>query len=387
MDLNAMRSQIDDIDAEIIRLFSRRMNVVQNVAEYKRVNKLPVLQTGREQEVLDRAAALAGTELAPAARFLASVLMDLSKAQQNTQLSGESVLRRTLESALESGGILPAAPTVACQGVDGAYSSLAARAMFPAGSRRFYPTWDEVFRSVQDGECEIGVLPIENSTAGSVNNVYDLMKKHRVHIVRGYKLPVRHCLLAKPGVHLADITDIYSHEQAISQCSAFLQEHPHIRVHFYSNTAAAARFVSECGDSGVAAIASRECAEIYRLHVVLDAIKNAEQNHTRFIAICNKMILTPDADKLSLALTLPHEPGSLYRLLSQFAMLGLNLTKLESRPLPDTNFEFLFYFEISGSAANEAARNLLCRLERQCETFELLGNYREFCETPVQANF
>lgn len=377
MELDALRSQIDDIDAEIIRLFSRRMEVVRGVAEWKRKNGAPVLQTGREQDVLNRAAAVAGPELAQSARFLSSVLMDLSKAQQNTQLAGESPLQRALAEALQNGGALPTAPTVACQGVDGAYSSLAARAMFPAGRRSYCATWDEVFRSVKDGVCDIGVLPIENSTAGSVNTVYDLMKKHRVYIVRGHRLCVEHCLLAKPGEHLSDITDIYSHEQAISQCSEFLQAHPNIRVHLYSNTAAAARFVGECGDRGVAAIASRECAEIYRLSVVLDEIKNAEQNYTRFIAISNKMILTPDADKMSIALTLPHESGSLYRLISQFAMLGLNLLKLESRPLPDTNFEFLFYFDFAGSAAVPDIRALLCRLEQQCETFEFLGNYRE----------
>ena len=377
MDLNAMRSQIDEIDAELIRLFSRRMEIVRGVAEYKRQNKLPVLHTDRERQVLDRAAALAGPELAESARILFTVLMDLSKAQQSVQLTEHTGLSQEICAALRSGEGLPGAPTVACQGVDGAYSSLAARAMFPQGACRFYAIWDDVFRSVKNGECEIGVLPIENSTAGSVNNVYDLMRQYQVHIVRGYKLAVHHCLLVKPGVHLEDITDIYSHEQAISQCDDFLKANPQIRVHLYSNTAAAARFVSECGDRGVAAIASRECASIYRLTIALDEIKNTQHNETRFIAISNKMILTEDADKLSISLTLPHEAGSLYRLITQFAVQELNLTKLESRPLPDTNFEFLFYFDLSGNVSNHSIVNLLCRLERQCDYFSFLGNYRE----------
>ncbi len=382
MDLKNMREQIDGIDEQIVSLFKNRMRIVHDVAEYKRLNNLPVLHTDREQQVLDRVAAMAtdpvtGDDLSDYVRFLFTTIMDLSKTQQNNDLTADTRLSRTIHQALEDGRTLPAAPVVACQGVDGAYSSMAARGMFSDGKLLFYQDFSDIFESVKRGECDIGVLPIENSTAGSVNNVYDLMKKYQFHIVRGYRLEVRHCLLAKPGVHFDDITDVYSHTQAISQCHDFLQAHPNIRVHLYSNTAAAARFVSECGDRGVAAIASRECADIYRLNVVLDEIKDAKRNYTRFIAISNKMLITEDANRMSVALTLPHEAGSLYKLITQFAMLELNLTKLESRPLPDTNFEFLFYFDFTGNAANEHIIKLLTRLEQQCDYFAFLGNYRE----------
>ncbi|WP_312641770.1 prephenate dehydratase domain-containing protein [Hydrogenoanaerobacterium sp.] len=377
MDLQEMRLKIDEIDEQIVSLFKARMNIVHGVAEYKRQNNLSVLHTGREKQVLDRVAALAGAELADSTRFLFTTIMDLSKAQQNNQLTGTSPLSEKISHALQVNKELPKTPVIACQGVDGAYSSIAARKMFSEGKLHFHQNFADIFRCVKNGECEIGILPIENSTAGSVNNVYDLMKQYRFHIVRGLKLEVSHCLLAKRGVSLDEITDIYSHEQAISQCENFLQAHPNIRVHLYSNTAAAARFVSECGDRGVAAIASRECAAIYHLDVVLDEIKSAERNYTRFIAISNDMILTDDADKMSIALTLPHEAGSLYKLITQFSMLELNLTKLESRPLPDTDFEFLFYFDFSGNLANEQIIKLLTRLEQQCEYFEFLGNYHE----------
>lgn len=377
MDLQDMRKKIDTIDEQIVSLFKQRMNIVHDVAEYKRLNKLPVLHTQREEQVLNRVADLAGENLADSTRFLFTTIMDLSKIQQNNQLTDNSPIIAKIKKALTVKKQLPQSPLIACQGIDGAYSSIAAREMFPKGKLQFYQSFADIFRCVKDGECEVGVLPIENSTAGSVNSVYDLMKQYRFHVIRGLKLEVSHCLLAKQGVLLEEITDIYSHEQAISQCADFLQANPNIRVHFYSNTAAAARFVSECGDRGVAAIASKDCADIYRLNIVLDEIKNAERNYTRFITISNDMILTEDADKMSVALTLPHEAGSLYKLIAQFAMLDLNLTKLESRPLPDTDFEFLFYFDFSGNAANEQIIKLLARLEQKCEYFEFLGNYHE----------
>lgn len=377
MDLQDMRKKIDTIDEQIVSLFKQRMNIVHDVAEYKRLNKLPVLHTQREEQVLNRVADLAGENLADSTRFLFTTIMDLSKIQQNNQLTDNSPIIAKIKKALTVKKQLPQSPLIACQGIDGAYSSIAARDMFPKGKLQFYQSFADIFRCVKDGECEVGVLPIENSTAGSVNSVYDLMKQYRFHVIRGLKLEVSHCLLAKPGILLEEITDIYSHEQAISQCADFLQANPNIRVHFYSNTAAAARFVSECGDRGVAAIASKDCADIYRLNIVLDEIKNAERNYTRFITISNDMILTEDADKMSVALTLPHEAGSLYKLIAQFAMLDLNLTKLESRPLPDTDFEFLFYFDFSGNAANEQIIKLLARFEQKCEYFEFLGNYHE----------
>lgn len=377
MDLTDMRKQIDTIDGEMTALFCSRMRLVEGVTEYKRQNALPVLHSDREKQVLERVASLAGETLAESARFLFTTIMDLSKAQQQSQLACASPFSGAIRAALAGSRALPLSPVVACQGVDGAYSSMAARALFPQGTLQFHQNFSDIFRCVKSGECELGILPIENSTAGSVNSVYDLMKQYRFHIVRGLKLEVSHRLLAKNGVSFEEITDIYTHEQAISQCGDFLRAHPHIRVHLYSNTAAAARFVSECGDRNVAAIASAGCAQIYELQILLDDIQNAERNYTRFIVISNQMLLTEDADKISIALTLPHEAGSLYKLITQFAMLELNLTKLESRPLPDTDFEFLFYFDFTGSAANERIIQLLSRLEGQCDYFEFLGNYRE----------
>lgn len=365
-----MRDQIDAIDTQLTALFCARMNIVRDVAEYKRQNNLPVLHTDREQQVLARVAQLAGSDYAQSAQRLFTLLMDVSKIQQAAQLADAAFATPVLTS-------LPEDPVVACQGVDGAYSSLAARRMFPTGTVQFYQNFADVFDCVSRGECSLGVLPIENSTAGSVNGVYELMRQHNFYIVRSFKLEVCHCLLAKPAARLEDITDIYSHEQAISQCSDFLSAHPHIRVHLYSNTAAAASFVAQQQTASSAAIAAEGCADIYGLRVISGDIKNAQHNFTRFIAISRDPIMTQGANKISIALTLPHKSGALYGLITQFATLGLNLTKLESRPLPDTDFEFLFYFDFTGSAQNEQILQLMAQLEQQCGYFAFLGNYAE----------
>lgn len=373
MHLKNMRNQIDAIDTQLTALFCERMNIVRDVAEYKRQNNLPVLHTDREQQILSRVSTLAGNEYAQSARRLFTLIMDLSKTQQTAQLTGAA----SFDWFAAMPADLPQCPLVACQGVDGAYSSLATRRMFPTGTVQFYPSFADVFDCVSRGKCTLGVLPIENSTAGSVNGVYDLMRQHNFYIVRSFKLEVCHCLLAKPLARLEDITDIYSHEQAINQCSEFLSAHPHIHVHLYSNTAAAASFVAQQQTANAAAIAAQGCADIYNLQVLNSNIKNAQHNYTRFIAISRDPVITKDANKISIALTLPHEPGALYKLITQFAALGLNLTKLESRPLPDTDFEFLFYFDFTGSAQNEQILKLMAQLEQQCSYFAFLGNYSE----------
>ena len=267
---------------------------------------------------------------------------------------------------------------IACQGVNGAFSSMACDKLFPkAKSIMFCKDFDSVFDAVENGSVDAGVIPIENSTSGSVIGVYNLMRKHHFFISRAVLFDIRHCLLAKNNVDIYKITDIYSHEQALSQCGDFLAQYPHINIHPYSNTAAAARMVAE-SDDNIAAIASEKCADLYGLNILEKDIQNTATNRTVFVCITKRMYIDKKADRISVCLTLPHKMGSLSELLNMFYIAKLNLLKIESRPLPDKDFEFLFYFDFAGNIEDEKTVSLLLYLNDTLEYFEFLGNY--YCE-------
>ena len=336
MELSDYRKELDSIDAQMLELFKQRMNTVRGVAEYKKENKLPVLQQGREREILAAAAAGAGEELEDYARTFFATLMDVSRSYQERLTAKGGVISETITNALKNTPpIFPKHGTVACQGVEGAYSQLACDKLFTAPSISYFKNFEGVFAAVEQGLCEYGILPIENSTYGTVNEVYDLMKNYRFHIVRSIKLKVDHSLLVLPGTELKDVKEIFSHEQAIGQCSEFLKAHPGIKVTVCDNTAAAAKMLHESG------------------------------RHF------------PGADRISLMLSLPHRPGSLYSLISKFSVLGLNLTKLESRPIAGSDFEFMFYFDIEASVYSPAVLALLDELSDSPELFVFLGSYSE----------
>ena len=238
-------------------------------------------------------------------------------------------------------------------------------------------SFEGVFNAVDKGLCRYGVLPLENSSAGSVTAVYDLMKEYNFHIVRGIRLRVSHCLLARPGVKMEQIREVVSHEQALNQCSKLLASLPNVKITVCENTAAAARLVAESGRDDIAALSSRGCAGLYGLKVLKDRVQNSDSNYTRFICISNKPEIYPGADKISLMATLPHQPGSLYRLITRFASLELNLTKLESRPIPGSDFEFRFYFDLEGWVGDPAVKALLGSLQEEMDEFVFLGNYSE----------
>ena len=225
--------------------------------------------------------------------------------------------------------------------------------------------------------CRFGVLPIENSTAGSVTQVYDLMEQHRFHIVRAVRQRIEHRLLALPGAELAGIREVVSHEQALRQCDAFLAAHPGIRVTPMANTAMAAAYVASSGRRDLAAIASRESGMLYGLETLGESVANTENNYTRFICIARDMTVYEGAGKISLMLSAAHRPGSLCRLLSHIAAAEVNLTKLESRPIPGTDFEFRFFFDIEASLRKESVRTLIRQLRGDADRFVLLGNYEE----------
>lgn len=378
LDLKVLREEINKTDREIVELFKNRMTIASGVAAYKKEHGLPVLDAARERELLEKISDLAGEELDGYARTLYRTMLDVSRAYQYTKLHQSSLCYDEIAKSLEiTPPIFPARAKVACQGVEGAYSQIAAEKLFELPTISYYPTFDAVFSAIESGECKYGVLPIENSTAGSVKKVYELMLCHNFNIVRSVRLKIDHNLIVKPGRKLEDIKEIFSHEQAISQCSGFLRANPQIKVTVVANTALASKMVANSERDDVAALSSRFCAELYGLENLMPSIQDTGNNFTRFICISKEPEVYPGADKLSLMLVTPNRPGALYHVLSCFNALGVNMTKLESCPIPERDFESMFYFDFTVSVYSDSLKRLLCELEARGEKFRLLGAYSE----------
>ena len=378
MDLSELRIKIDEIDQQLVDLFTARMDVAAQVAEYKKEKQLPIYQPVREREKLRDVAEQAGPEMANYTRVLYSMLFELSRSYQNKKSGEPSPLYQNICNAIENTpNLFPQSPMVSCQGVEGAYSQIACEKMFKAPMILYFKNFEGVFGAIEQGLCQYGILPIENSTAGSVNRVYDLMIRHNFSIVRTFRLKIDHNLLALPGTDLTQIREIVSHEQAISQCGEFLRKNPQIKITAVENTAMAAQMVAESGRQDLAAISSRTCAELYGLACLESNIQDQGNNHTRFICISKNLEIYPGSDKTSIMMILNHKPGALYKVLARLYTLGINVTKLESRPLPDRDFEFMFYFDLETSIYSEEFVQLMCELEGLCEEFRYLGSYCE----------
>ena len=376
MELKDYRAKIDEIDAQIAHLFAERMQAAEAIADYKAQNHLPIYHPAREREVL-LSASQAAAPYSREARVVFGAMMDVSRSRQAARLAGESPLTQAISRAVaETPATFPQNATVACQGIEGAYSHQAANRLFALPQILFFQRVDGVFQAVEKGLCRYGVLPIENSSAGSVTEVYDLMKGRDFSIVRGTRLHIVHALLTR-GAKLGQIREVISHEQAVRQCAPFLKAHPEIRVTLCANTAVAAQTVANSGRDDLAAIASPACAELYGLTALPDSIQASDNNHTRFIVISKKPEIYPGANRISLMLTLPHVAGSLYRMIARFSALEMNLLKIESRPIPGRDFEFMFYFDVEASCANPEVLSLLAELESTVSQFAFLGNYAE----------
>lgn len=378
MDLSEIRQQIDGIDRELVRLFCERMNLSAQVADYKKANNLPIFVPARERAILQKVAEMAGPEMENYTRVLYSMLFELSRSYQSKRNGEMSALYKTISKAIdETSKLFPQAPIVACQGVEGAYSQIACEKIFKNPFIMYFKNFDGVFNAIEQGMCQYGILPIENSTAGSVTKVYDLMIRHNFSIVRTFRLKIDHNLLANPGAALADIKTIYSHEQAINQCSDYLRGLSGVNVVAVENTAVASEMVAKSGRKDVAALSSRSCAELYGLNCLASSVQDKGNNRTRFICISKTLEIYPGSDKTSIMMILPHKPGALYKVLARLYTLGINVTKLESRPIPDREFEFMFYFDLDTSIYSEEYVQLMCELDELCEEFKYLGSYTE----------
>ncbi len=367
-DLTESRKRIDAIDRELVRLFEERMEVSRDVARYKQLHHLEVLNTAREEAVLKSRAELAKDPyLKESVVSFFTEIMRLSRQEQY----------RFLESGLK-------ADCIGYMGIPGAFSESATIGFFGAEiRRRCYDSFESVFAAVADDQVRYGVVPVENSSSGAIHAVYDLLGKYACHIVGEQLVHVEHCLLGLPGSRLEDIQKVYSHEQGFVQCQPFLKQHPQMTAIPYYNTAIAAKHVAEMQDSSCAAIASTLAAEHYGLTVLAPSIQSSTTNATRFFIVSASPRPIGVADKATITFSLKHARGTLQRALSSFVALGMNLTHIESRPIPGTNWEYCFYVDLTGDLSQNNLRVLMQSLEADVASCRLVGTYAAAKEETV----
>ena len=377
MELSEIRTKIDAVDDQLLSLFLERMTLSEEVAAYKNEHKLPILNKAREREILAKVTQRAG-DWERYAYHLYSTLFELARSRQAELISAPTKVGERVRAALASNSeMFPQTGMVACQGVEGANSQAACDRLLPRGNIVYVKSFGAVVSAVESGLCKFGVLPIENSSNGSVRAVYQLLQEHDLSVVRSTRLCIRHELLALPGTRPEDITEIYSHEQAIGQCSKFLGGLKDVKVIPCGNTALAAKQVAESGNPHAAAISSHPCAALYGLECINDHIQDSDNNYTRFVCVTRDPVIYAGANRISLIIAFDNRPGALYEIISKLAALDVNMTKLESCPVAGSDFEFVFFLELEASVKDPSVRACLEEMERSCAQFQFLGNYAE----------
>lgn len=374
MDLSEIRKEIDNIDSQLIELFKKRMECSRQVANYKKATNTSIMNLKREQEILDKVEKQGG-EFGYAAQLLFSNILELSRGLQHDIIGSGKEIRKEIGSAKNSinkGKDVK----IALQGIVGSNSHEATTKLFPDCQPVFYRSFAEVFEAVNNGKADYGVLPVENSSAGSVADVYDLILQYRFYIVKALDLPIEHCLCSIKQSELSDIEQVWSHPQALAQCTEFINNHNFTTVPS-PNTAIAAMDIAKEKRLNCAAICTEKAAQEYGLKVLAKGCQNEKDNSTRFIVISKELIISDDADKISLCFSVPNIKGSLYNVLGRFSSNGMNLTKIESRPRDGASFEYLFYLDFQGSVHSDKVMNMLCALSEEMPEFSFLGNYKE----------
>lgn len=375
-DIQELRGQIDVIDRQLTELFRQRMAVTRKVGEYKAARGLPVLDRAREKQVLAAKAALVGDDLRADITTLFETIMALSRRQQ-AALADDGAWIRAHRAAWSACRIPPADPRVLYQGEPGAYAEEAAVRFFGPDCRRSNTaTWEDIFVALRDGQADYGVLPIENSSTGSINQVYDLLARYGAYIVGEQTIRVDHCLMAPPGATLDTVRLVCSHEQGLFQCEDYLKQHPQWQRKAMLNTAAAAKWAADSGDVTVAAIGSRHAAGLYGLTILAEGVNTNRENFTRFVVVSPLPELREGRNKISAMFTLAHESGTLHRIMTVFATGGLNMMKLESRPIPGRSWEYRFFVDFTGDLAAYGMDSILREMSQCAETLRILGNYK-----------
>ena len=371
IDLTKSRESIDRIDKQIVELFEERMKVAGDVAEYKRNTGKKVFDPEREAQKLETLGKMASTVFNERAiQELFSQIMSISRKYQYSLLTEQNEKFEEMQE-------LPKTPeTKVCFfGAPGSYSEQAMLDCFGTGITSFpAATFKEVMEAVQSGKADFGVLPIENTTTGGITDSYDLLVEYDNYLVGEHVVKIEHALLGVPGAKIEDIRKVYSHSQGLSQCKRFFDEYPEIRPAVSSSTSESAKKVMEAKDVSLAAIASKRAAAIYGLEILAECLNTENVNSTRFIIITNQKTFLPNANKISICFELPHESGSLYKMLSHIMYNNLNMTKIESRPIPGRSFEYRFFVVFEGKITDAAVRNTLNGIREEASRLKILGN-------------
>ena len=374
MDLLELRNQIDVIDSQIVELFEKRMDICKGVAQYKIENGKKVFDRQREQEKLAKVKALTHNDFnSHGVEELFEQIMSMSRKLQYQLLAENGSQGKLPFIGVDELDTKRA--RVVFQGADGAYSQMAMNYFFGNQVTSFHvDTFREAMGAIEEGAADFAVLPIENSTAGVVSEIYDLLSEYENYIVGEQIIKIEHCLLGVPGSRIEDIKTVYSHPQSLMQSSQYLEEH-NWQLISMQNNAFAAKKVADEKDGSQAAVASAYAAQVYGLEILKKGINQLEDNSTRFIIVTNQRIFRKDANKISICFQIPHMSGSLYHMLSHFIYNNLNMTKIESRPMPDRNWEYRFFIDFEGNLADGAVKNALRGLREEARNLRILGNY------------
>lgn len=369
-DLKQCRQDIDEIDEQILELFEKRMHIAHDVITYKLHNNQEIFQPKREKEVLEKnVARVKDEQLKEYALSFMQDMMDVSKSYQSSFIPLKNHYQFLAPKTSDI--------VVGYQGVEGSFSSLAMETYFGDVPSKNYQQFEDVFKALKNDEIKYGILPLENSSTGAINDNYDLVRDYDFYIVGEQSISISQHLLGLPGSKVSDIKEVYSHPQGLQQCSQFLQDNPTITSHEYSNTATSAKYVSEIKDISFGAIASLQAANLYGLEVVQENIHNEKSNHTRFIVIGKHLEDHSATNRVSIVFTLSHKVGALYSILKAIKDHHINLSRIESRPIKDKNWQYYFYIDFEGSLHDLGVQIALEQMKAHCLTLRVIGNYQQ----------
>lgn len=375
MDILELRTQLDEIDEELVALFEKRMRVSEQVAEYKISSGKPVMDRQREEQKKAVVRGLASNAFnARGVEELFGQIMAISRKLQYQMLQEKGMLKKANFIPVKT--LCEGCPRIVFQGTEGAYSQAAMDTYFGGNSDNFHvDSFREAMFAIEEGRADFAVLPIENSTAGIVDEIYDLLVEFENYIVGEQIIRINHALLGLKGSDSGRVKEVYSHPQALMQCVGYLREHASWQQISCQNTAMAAKKILDEQDQSKAAIASVYAAKLYGLSVLEENISDESGNSTRFIIVAGRKIYREDAGKISICFEVPHAAGSLYHILSHFIYNGLNMTKIESRPIKDRNWEYRFFVDFEGNLSDMAVKNALAGLREEARYLKILGNY------------
>lgn len=369
-DLQQCRLEIDEIDKQLMVLFEKRMQIAKDVVKYKIAHDMEIFQSDREAEVIQKnVSRINQDDLKGYAKLFLTSMMNISKTYQSTFLSYNENIDFPIPQKENI--------VVGFQGVPGSFSEKALNSYFGKETQRqHYVHFKDVFEALKKDEIDYGIVPLENSSTGAINDNYDAMRDYDFYIVGEQSVSVSQHLLGIKGSHLEDIQEVYSHPQGLLQTSLFLEKH-HIHPHEYENTAMAAKYVAGLNDPHIGAIASVQAAKLYGLDILQENIQNISHNSTRFIVFGKRLEVSQAASCISIVFTLPHQIGALYQITKIINDYAINMLRIESRPLLETPWEYYFYVDLEGSLKNPSLIKALQDIKAHTQTMRVLGNYEK----------